>query len=93
MNSLFNEAQLTLKRPGFLQIGMAGGGGGGGGYRFLVKAMFPWNECSKNDNIKVFSNFLAIFSNFFLDIEKFYQRRWQVKVCGPWSPPSGPICF
>ena len=21
------------------------------------------------------------------------QRRWQVKVCGPWSNPSGPICF
>ena len=38
----------------------------------LVKDMFRWNKCSKNADISVLSNLLAIFSNFF-DIEKFYQ--------------------
>ena len=40
---------------------------------FLVKALFRWNESSKNADISVLSSFLAIFSNFSLDIEKFYQ--------------------
>ena len=40
---------------------------------FLVKALSRWNKCSKNADISILSNFLAIFSNFFLDIEKFYQ--------------------
>ena len=37
MNSLSNEASLTLNRPGFLQIGMVGGGGGG---RFCTPQQF-----------------------------------------------------
>ena len=32
---------------------------------FLVKALFPWNECSKNADISVLSNFLAIFFGIF----------------------------
>ena len=40
---------------------------------FFVKALFQWNESSKNADISILRNFLAIFSNFFLDIEKFYQ--------------------
>ena len=40
---------------------------------FLVKVLFRWNECSKNADISVLSNFLALFLNFFLYIEKFYQ--------------------
>ena len=40
---------------------------------FLLEALFWWNDCSKNANISNLSNFLAIFSNSFLDIEKFYQ--------------------
>ena len=40
---------------------------------FLVKALFLWKEYSINADISVLSNFLAFFSNFFLDIEKFYQ--------------------
>ena len=40
---------------------------------FLVKTLFRWNKYSKNADISVLSNFLAIFSNFFLHIEKFCQ--------------------
>ena len=40
---------------------------------FLVKALFRWNEYSKNADISVLSGFLAIFSNFFLHIENFCQ--------------------
>ena len=40
---------------------------------FLVKALSRWNESSKNADISVLRNFLAIFFEFFLDIEKFYQ--------------------
>ena len=32
---------------------------------FLVKALFRWNKCSENDDIKLLSNFLAIFFKFF----------------------------
>ena len=32
---------------------------------FLVKALFRWNECSKNTDISVLSNFLAIVFEFF----------------------------
>ena len=39
---------------------------------FLVKALFRWNECSKNADISVLSNFLAFFSNFSL-YRKIYQ--------------------
>ena len=38
----------------------------------ISNTFYGWNECSKNDDISVLTNFLAIFSNFF-DIEKFYQ--------------------
>ena len=31
---------------------------------FLVKALFSWNECWKNADISILSNFLAKFSNF-----------------------------
>ena len=40
---------------------------------FLVKALFRWNEYSKSADISVLSNFLAIFFEFFLHIEKFCQ--------------------
>ena len=40
---------------------------------FLAKALFQWNKSSKNADISILSNFLAIFSDFFLRIEKFYQ--------------------
>ena len=32
---------------------------------FLVKALFRWNVCSKNADISVLSNFLAIFFKYF----------------------------
>ena len=32
---------------------------------FLVKALCSLNECSKNADISILMNFLAIFSNFF----------------------------
>ena len=32
---------------------------------FLVKALFRWNECSKNTDISILSNFLAVFFEFF----------------------------
>ena len=35
---------------------------------FLVKALFRWNECSKNADIGNLSNFLAIIFEFFFSI-------------------------
>ena len=40
---------------------------------FLAKALFQWNESSKNADISILSNFLAISFEFFLHIKKFYQ--------------------
>ena len=75
---------------------------------FLVKALFQWNECSKNADISILSNFLAIFFDFFFDIEKFYQYylrtkfqiNWTIanknyRICSPPPPPpppAMPIC-
>ena len=41
---------------------------------FLVKALFTWNECSKNVDVSIFSNFLTIFPNCFPNIEKFCHK-------------------
>ena len=32
---------------------------------------------------------------FFKNLHKSFRKqwRWQVNFCGPWSPPSEPICF
>ena len=40
---------------------------------FLAKALFQWNKSLKNADISILSDFLAIFSDFFLHIEKFYR--------------------
>ena len=52
---------------------------------FLVKALFRWNECSKNADISVLSNFLATFFNFFSIFIKYYlnakfQINWTIQT-------------
>ena len=49
---------------------------------FLAKTLFRWNESSKNADISILSNLLAIFSDFFLHIEKFYQVLSTCQISG-----------
>ena len=69
---------------------------------FLVKALFRWNEYSKNADISVLSNFLAIFFSISRTFTKYYlhakfQINWTIqteiseggRIC---PPPSIPIC-
>ena len=55
---------------------------------FLVKALFRWNESSKNADISIFKNFQAIFFGFFLHIEKFYQVLSAYQISGQLGHPS-----
>ena len=41
---------------------------------FLVKALFRWNECSKNADISVLSNFLAIFFRILFSISRNFTK-------------------
>ena len=69
---------------------------------FLVKSLFRWNKCSKNANISILSNFLAMFLKSFFSISrnftKYYlhakfQINWiiQTEITeGAESPPPPP---
>ena len=39
----------------------------------LTKALFSWNKCSKNADISILSNFLAIFPNFY-SISRYFAK-------------------
>ena len=54
---------------------------------FLVKALFRWNEYSKNADISVLSNFLAIFFQFFSP----YQEILSSTICMPNFRSIGPL--
>ena len=74
---------------------------------FLVKAPFRWNECSKNVDISVLSNFLAILFEFFSRYREILPSTIYMpnfRLIGPFKqelqredricplPPAIPIC-
>ena len=52
---------------------------------FLVKALFWWNECSKNADISILSNFMAIFQNFFSISRNFTKYHLHAKFQISWT--------
>ena len=52
---------------------------------FLKKALFSWNECSKNADISILSNFLAFFPIFFSISRHFAKYYLQGKFQINWT--------
>ena len=52
---------------------------------FLVKALFQWNECSKNDDISVLSNFQQFFQIFLSISRNFTKFYLHAKIQFNWA--------